>query len=237
MTTPLVPSIDVQLINLLGLRPTVRRVCSTQAGCAGGAYSLVRAFEQHQAYPASVVLVVCVDLLSFFFDPDDIRPHMTIFKALLGDAAGACLVLNDDRPGPILTRTLEYVLPASIQYAGTEVRDEGFYFFTNREFLNAVQHCAPAIQSWMNGLTPDFLFTHCGGPRILRDLEKILTLPQEMFTHAWDSLRTIGNCGSVSVLDCLNRLFTDPPPNEATGVFFGFGPGFTVAAGQVTWNS
>ena len=65
------PGIDVQLINHLGLRRDIRRMPFMHFGCAGGAASLGWASDWVRSHPGQSALVVAVEVPSLTFRPAD----------------------------------------------------------------------------------------------------------------------------------------------------------------------
>src|ERR1700732_484207 len=65
------PSLDAELIPLIGLRPDVARLPITELGCGGGAAGLARGLGYLRAYPERSVLLFAVELPSLTFQPDD----------------------------------------------------------------------------------------------------------------------------------------------------------------------
>ncbi|MEU2718482.1 hypothetical protein [Streptomyces sp. NPDC007205] len=239
------PGLDVFLCQRLGCPSKTRRLHFTNMGCAGGAYSLIRAAEQVQVRPDAVVLVVCGDLFSHYLHPDDTEMDGMIFKGLLGDAAGACVVRSPqpEDTGPIVAGSWEYLCPGTSDIVGYEPHSDGLHSHNSFRLIQAVASSAPELAKWLQetalvgeSAAPDFLVAHPGSPRILGRLLEGLGLPTSMAVHSWESLKEIGNVGAVSMLDVLARTFTSPPPNGARGLFTGVGPGVTVCALTAVWQ-
>src|SRR5260370_12709390 len=65
------PSIDAELIPLIGLRPDVARLPITELGCGGGVAGLARGLDYPRAYPQRSVLLFSVQNPSLTFHPRD----------------------------------------------------------------------------------------------------------------------------------------------------------------------
>ena len=65
------PGIDVQLINHLGLRRDIRRMPFMNFGCAGGAAALTWASDWVRSHSDQLALVVAVEVQSLTFRPAD----------------------------------------------------------------------------------------------------------------------------------------------------------------------
>ncbi|HET9886658.1 MAG TPA: hypothetical protein VFR10_04030, partial [bacterium] len=85
------PGSDQEIVERLGLLPSVRRVLFGFQGCSAGVAALRTAAEIARGDPAAILLVVAVELSSLHFQPnvpdEDLRGH-----ALFADGAGAAVV-------------------------------------------------------------------------------------------------------------------------------------------------
>jgi predicted naringenin-chalcone synthase len=95
------PGLDVRLMARLELRPSARRIPVTQLGCGGGVFGVSTAMELMAARPDATVLVVCADVFSHYLHRDDTGMDGMIFKGIIGDGAGACVV-RAEASGPHL---------------------------------------------------------------------------------------------------------------------------------------
>src|SRR5437899_10169937 len=95
-TGVILPSLDAELIPILGLRPDVARLPITELGCGGGVAGLARALDYIRAYPDRSALVFAVELPSLTFQPDDHSVDNLIAAIVFGDGAGAAVVRASD---------------------------------------------------------------------------------------------------------------------------------------------
>ncbi|MFD6281271.1 type III polyketide synthase [Streptomyces sp. NPDC060209] len=243
VTGYVMPGLDLELVNRLNLPPTTRRLPVTQMGCNGGAYALARAADlctsaQHR------ILVVAADLFSSYIHPADTGMDNMIFRALMGDAAGACVVRSDDtQPGLRITATWDYTAPGTASIVGTRIRDDGMHLFNSPRLYDAVAQVLPELTGWLKESEPDsepptlgFLVAHPGGPKVLSTLVDGLGCDPSLIDIPWQSLRSLGNTGSVSVLDILARTYATPPPPGTHGLVIGVGPGISVTASRAQWQ-
>jgi alkylresorcinol/alkylpyrone synthase len=78
--------------------------------------------------------------------------------------------------------------------------------------------------------------SHPGGPKVLEALTDALELPDDALDSAWESLRTIGNLSSASVLHVLKQTIEQPSWHDggdesagpAPAVMMAMGPGFSA---------
>ncbi|WP_245996889.1 3-oxoacyl-[acyl-carrier-protein] synthase III C-terminal domain-containing protein [Streptomyces armeniacus] len=230
------PGLDVDLINEIGLRPTVTRIPLSTLGCAGGAHALVTAADHVAAHPGHTVLVVVAETLSTVYNHRDTSVESMIYKALFGDSAAATLVSGRPYgPGFTIEATWEYVLPHSTDRYKGRLDGDGLHFDSDSKAVGAVAEIMPELRRWLTETghgthPPQWAAVHAGGPRILTAAAEGLGLADTDLRHSWNSLREYGNLGGASVLDVLARTHTQPPADGAKGVLLAFGPGFVGAA-------
>ncbi|MEU5100145.1 PhlD [Streptomyces sp. NPDC020996] len=239
-----IPGLDIPLMARLGLRPSVRRVPVTQLGCAGGVFGISTAMDLVAARPGATVLVVCADVFSHYLHRGDQGMDGMIFKGILGDGAGACVVRSRaSGPHMELTGSWECVQPGSHHLVGSDTHGDGLHAHNSPGLLNAIRGLLPRLGDWLARTAPEgpdnapeFIVSHTGSPKILDCLEEGFGCPPEMFDRARDSLREVGNLGSASVLEVLERTFAKPPAEGARGVVLGVGPGIFMTAVRATWR-
>ena len=236
-TGAITPGPDADLVDLLGLRPSVERVLVGFMGCSGAFQGLRVARRSLMSRHGSRALVVCIELSSIHYrpsaDPGSIAAH-----ALFGDGAAA-MVLAAGVP----TEDAVAVLGESACRLETGFRDllswdlgpAGFDVVLSPELPRALEAAMPRfIESLLKGRAPKEVpswVLHPGGPAILNAAVRALELDPDALESSFDVLRSIGNVSSGSVLFVLERelarseLGTD-------GLMLGFGPGLTLEAVQ-----
>ncbi|MEV6332659.1 PhlD [Streptomyces sp. NPDC051909] len=238
------PGMDIHLIGRLGLPATVRRTPVTQLGCAGGAFALTQAAEHIAAHPDDNVLVVCADVFTPFLHHTDAGMDAMIFRGILGDAAGACVVRGGTRGiGPVMAQSWQYVVPDSADIVGIRLEDDGFHGYNSLRLIKAVESALPHLSDWLRRTcppeadpVPNFIIAHPGSPRVMDTLVSGLQCDASLLALSRASLREMGNIGSVSLLDVLARVFIEPPASGAHGLVIGVGPGVTLVACRVGWS-
>lgn len=238
------PGIDIELHARLGLPHDTRRIPATQLGCGGGAWAIARATEAVAGRPGSNALVICSDVFSPTLHPNDTGMDGMIFKGLIGDAAGACVVRADTQcPGLIVTDSWEYVVPGTAPIVGSYLEEDGVHGHNQVRLLEAIKFAMPELNNWLRATcpadgdpTPEFVVSHAGSPRVLNSIVEGLAVDPSLLAPARESLSEIGNVGSPSVLDVLARHFDTPPPTGAQGLLIAVGPGVTVQASRVEWR-
>ena len=238
----LMPSLTAWLINHMGFRYDTRQIPIAQLGCAAGGAAINRAHDFCTAYPGSNVLIVCCELCSLCYQPEDDGVGSLLSDGLFGDAVAAAVVRGRGGTGMRLQRNASYLIPNTEEWISYAVRATGFHFQLDRRVPGTMEPLAPVLRDLATAhgwdvRNLDFYIIHAGGPRILDDLAKFLDVDREMFRHSWATLTQYGNIASAVVLDALRRLFEeDPPTPGGTGVVAGFGPGITAEMALGAWS-
>ncbi|MHB1685023.1 MAG: type III polyketide synthase [Bacilli bacterium] len=234
------PSLDVKLIQALGMRRDVARMPLFGLGCAGGASGLARAAEWAKAHPTGAVLLVAVELCGLTFVHGDHSKSNLIGTALFADGAAACVVVGDERrspedkpfAGPSIIGNMSYVWPDMQDVMGWDVRDEGLSVVFSRDIPSIVER---EIAGQLSALLRKYdiareqlvaFVAHPGGMKVLRAYETALQLPESWLELARDVLQNFGNMSSPTVLFVLERLLQSAPDSGYAAVA-ALGPGFS----------
>jgi predicted naringenin-chalcone synthase len=244
-----IPAMDALVIHELGLPVSLRRVNLTQHGCAAGAASIGLAHEWLSARPHKRALVVCSELCSLTFQPEDTSGENIVSAAIFGDGSAAALLAGpeaprqDAREGRLRVRCAHReFFPETEHFMGFDVNDAGLKIKLSRDVVPFAQERLPALfesvcEAW--GVPSAAAFetgaVHPGGRRILEVLEDDVGLATSVTRTSWECLLRYGNLSSVSVLAALDRLIHHHPPARpgALGLISAFGPGFCAELGLV----
>lgn len=230
----LVPALDVDLIEGLGLREDVRRIPITELGCSAGLAGLGIAHQQLQAEAAGPVLVVAVELPSLNLQPKDHSIDNLTATIVFGDGAGAAVVAAGEAPGRlVLRRTGTRVVPRSRHYLGFDLRDEGFHTVLDPGLPRLLQTHLPAVvDRFWPGANPGFWAVHAGGLRIFDAVESALGLGPSALQPSRDLFLRTGNLSSASILFVLEEVARSEAAGE--GLALAFGPGVSVELAQLS---
>uniref|UniRef100_A0ACD5VA60 Uncharacterized protein n=1 Tax=Avena sativa TaxID=4498 RepID=A0ACD5VA60_AVESA len=243
------PSADYQLIKMLGLNPSVRRVMLYQQGCFAGGTVLRVAKDLAENNRDARVLVVCSEITAMCFrGPSETHLDSMIGQALFGDGAAAVIVgadpqrLSVERPLFQLVSASETILPNTDGFIEGHLRERGLTFHLHKDVPLAISKniesalvgaFAPlGISDW-NSI---FWVAHPGGPAILDMVEAEVNLDKKRMRATRHVLSEYGNMSSACVLFILDEMRKrSTQEGMATtgegmdwGVLFGFGPGLTV---------
>ena len=240
------PSIDVKLINRLGMRRDVKRTPIFGLGCVGGAAGTARAADYLRAYPDQVVLLLSVELCSLTLQLHDRSIANVIATALFGDGAAAVVLAGGARRdadrGPRIVASRSLFFPDTEEMMGWQIEDTGFRVVLTGGIPDLIRtQLRPAVDEFLaeHDLQRDAIrhwVGHTGGPKVLRAMEEALELPPDALRRSWDSLASVGNLSSASVLfvaaDFLEAGVGRPGDY---GMLLSMGPGFCGELVLLQW--
>lgn len=230
----LVPSLDVDLIEGLGLREDVRRIPITELGCSAGLAALGIAHQQLQAEAAGPVLVVAVELPSINLQPEDHSIDNLTATIVFGDGAGAAVVRGGEAPGRLVLRRMgTRLLPGSRRYLGFDLRDGGFHTVLDPGLAKVLGARLPTVvEEFWPGARPGFWAVHAGGQRIFDAVETALGLDPRALQPSRDVFLRTGNLSSASILFVLSEIARSEAAGD--GLALAFGPGLSIELARVS---
>ena len=237
------PSIDALLISRMGLRADVKRVPMYGLGCVAGAAGLARVDDYLAGHPHAVAALVAVELCSLTFQRDDASTANLVATGLFGDGAASVVMVGDQRAALFSADvpTLDVIASRSRVYPDTEgvigfnAGETGFRIILTPEVARVIEtYFAADVEGFLadHGRTLadiDHFVAHAGGPKVLEAFASSLGLPDSAFEISWQSLASVGNLSSVSVLHTLSRSIDARAqhPGDLT-LLFALGPGISV---------
>lgn len=244
------PSIDARLVNLLGMRPDVKRTPIFGLGCVAGAAGTARASDYLRAFPDQVAVLLSVELCSLTHQRDDVSMANIIASGLFGDGAAA-LVLSGGTcvapsgaavPRPKVLATSSVFYPDTEEIMGWNVVNSGFKVVLSPKVPGLVkERIRKDVDTFLerHGLRREDIqhwIAHTGGPKVLTAIEEALELPPSALERSWQSLSKTGNLSSASVLFVLGELLDarTAKPGD-TGVLLAMGPGFCAEIVLLQW--
>jgi predicted naringenin-chalcone synthase len=232
-----VPSLDVDLAGVLGLRSDVVRLPITELGCSGGAAALAAARRHLVGFPDDVVLVIAVEVPSLNFQPADASLDNLTACLVFGDAAGAAVLAAPDprRSGLEIVSTASHLIPRTSELLGFDLRDSGFHVVLDRRLPRVLAaEAGPAVGRFLAGgemPAPAFYAVHAAGPRIFSALESALRLPADALDASRRVFEQVGNTSSAAIFFVLR----DVAGTAGHGLGIGVGPGVTLELMHLEW--
>jgi alkylresorcinol/alkylpyrone synthase len=237
-----VPSLDARLASAIGLRPDVKRVPMFGLGCVAGAAGIARIHDHLLGHPQDVAVLVSVELCSLTVQRADVSLANLVASGLFADGAAAVVARGSAAEVgavPSHAGTIEVLdsrsrlYPDSERVMGFDVGSTGLRIVLDAGVPAVVeQHIGGDVTEFLDahGLTRadiGFWVCHPGGPKVIEALERTLDLSHDDVALTWESLATVGNLSSASVLHVLmDTLRERPPAPGALGILMAMGPGF-----------
>ncbi len=242
------PSIDARVMNHLPFSDKVKRIPLWGLGCAGGAAGISRAYDFCLAHPEAKVLVVCVELCSLTFQPNDFSKSNLVGASLFADGAACILVCGDEAkietrmPTPAIIATGSKWMPDSENVMGWDIKNNGLHV--------VFQKSIPAIiTNWLGPFIEQFLMeqelyseqlnhfiAHPGGKKVLKAYEDTLYLAPQKTDISREILKKHGNMSSPTVLYVLEQFMLHEGQVGDTGLLVALGPGFCAEAVLFKWR-
>ncbi len=240
----LVPSLDVHLIERLGLRPDVVRVPITELGCSGGAAAIALGHRHLLAFPEQRVLVVAVELPSLSFQPDDSSLDNLTASMVFGDGAAAAVMERAPGTGAsglTVEAAATHLVSGTGGALGYDLRDDGFHVVLDRRLPRLIGRSIGGVARAFMRRTEmeriDFLAAHGGGPRILDAIQEALNLDPALLAPSRRTYSEIGNVSSASMLFTLADLLPCLGSQPLEGLGIGLGPGISIELIRFAWRS
>ncbi|MGP4060014.1 type III polyketide synthase [Halobacillus sp. H74] len=243
------PTLDAYIMNELGFRESTTRTPLFGLGCAGGTSGVARAYEWLLGNPEKNVLVVCVELCSLTFQPDDSSVSNFVGTALFGDGASAVLITGDNsqllkqRTGavPAILNSNSRTKRHSVDVMGWKVVDSGFEVIFNKSIPRLVKefwslHAEEVVHQ--NGWTIDefpLLIAHPGGRKVLEGYEEVFKLKEGVLEIPKQILANHGNMSSPTVHFVLHEAMNKHLEKGTRTIMTSLGPGFSSEIVSLEW--
>ncbi|XP_042492905.1 chalcone synthase-like [Macadamia integrifolia] len=245
------PGADYQLVKLLGLSPTIKRVMMYHLGCFGGATAIRVAKDLAENNKGARVLVVASEInsLNGFKAPSETDMNSLLGLALFSDGAAAVIVgANPDmsmgeHPLYQLVSASSRILPDSEEMVAAHLRQTGLSIRLAKDLAPTIsrniEKCL--VEGYFNKIgisdwNEIFWVVHPGGPAILDMIQETVGLKKEKLDASRNVLVEYGNMSSPTLLFILDEMRKKSiEEGKGTtgegfewGVLLGFGPGLTV---------
>lgn len=223
------PGLDLQLIDLCGLDPSVERTLIGFMGCYAAINALKLAHHIVRSEPAAQVLIVSLELCTLHLqDTVDLEPMLSFL--IFGDGCAAALVSG--RAEGLAIESFKAVrAPRTAELITWTVGDNGFDMMLSGRVPAAIGAAlraeGGAILGGAEAHGIGHWAVHPGGRSVLDAVEQALALPPEALAPSREVLRAFGNMSSATVLFVLARVLEQARAGER-GCAMSFGPGLTA---------
>lgn len=242
------PSIEARIMNQLHFSNDVVRIPIWGLGCGGGSAAISRANDYCLAHPDALVLVVCLELCSLTFQPEDLNKSNLIGTSLFGDGV-ACALISGDRVKfserktlPSIKGTASRLLPNSEDVMGWRIEDTGLHVIFSKSIPSIIEKWfSPFVESFLHNKGKSLqdisqFIAHPGGKKVLAAYENTLKLPKELMEPSSYILQQHGNMSSPTVLYVLKYAMEQQPNRGEYGLMASLGPGFSGELVLLEWE-
>lgn len=225
------PDLDVELVQRLGLPPTVERNLVVWMSCTGSFPALRIGRRAVDSSSGALALVVCVELCSLHVRADADTGSI-VAHSLFADGASA-VVLGDATPEGALATLGEgatRLVPEGRDALRWTFSDQGFRAHLGADLPALVEKATPSFVEDLIGTRVAEVRSWCvhpGGPAILDAVEQALSLDRASLEIPREILRTLGNMSSATIWYVLERALDDLEAGDM-GMLLGFGTGLTL---------
>lgn len=235
------PGLDLQLVEELGLSPTIFRTSVNFMGCYAAIHGLKLANALAISTQNAKVLVVCTELCTLHFQ-ESIEIDQLTSALLFADGSAACLVESDaGQAGLQISNFFSKIVSEGKQDMAWGLSSTGFQMVLSNHIPKLVESeignlldSAMKMLQWQPEDVAHWAI-HPGGKDILFATQKALALPEGMLEPSFDVLKNYGNMSSPTILFVLKEIMNRAKSGER---IFGaaFGPGLTLESIQLTVN-
>ncbi len=242
------PSLDARLVEPLGLRDDVKRIPMFGLGCVAGAAGLARVHDYLLGHPDEVAVLLAVELCSLTVQRDDPSMANLVGSGLFGDGAAALVLVGERRAetmgviGPHVVASRSRFYENSERVMGWDVGSSGLRIVLAATVADVVRgHLGADVKGFLGDHGLDVAdirhwVAHPGGPKVIDAVVETLGLPQDALLPTRESLASIGNLSSASVLHVLaDTLAISPAGSREPGVVLAMGPGFCSELVLLRW--
>lgn len=223
------PGLDFDIVNHLGLNPSVERTMIGFMGCYAAINALKSAHHIVRSQPQASVLILSLELCTLHLQETNNLEQMLSFL-LFADGCAAYLV--SARPvGLGIDSFLALRIPETSHLITWKIREVGFDMHLSgqvpAEICRAMKEVGVQITRGEDPLNIDLWAVHPGGRTVLDAVEKGLGLPADALCHSRDVLARFGNMSSATVMFVLENVMRSATPGQR-GCAMSFGPGVTA---------
>lgn len=223
------PGLDFDIVNHLGLNPSVERTMIGFMGCYAAINALKSAHHIVRSEPDAVVLILSLELCTMHLQETQNLEQMLSFL-LFADGCAAYLV--SARPiGLAIDSFRALRIPETSHLITWKIRELGFDMHLSgqvpAEIAKAMKEVGGEITRGEDPGAIELWAVHPGGRTVLDAVEKGLGLSVDALRYSRDILARFGNMSSATVMFVVESLMRDARPGQR-GCAMSFGPGVTA---------
>ena len=223
------PGLDFEVVNYLGLSPSVERTMIGFMGCYAAINALKSAHHIVRSVPEAKVLVLNLELCSLHFQETENLEQVLSFL-VFADGCAASLV-SADAVGLGIDSFLAVSIPETSHLITWRIGELGFDMQLSGqvpgEIGRALKEVGRQVTRGRDRLEIDLWAVHPGGRTILDAVEKSLELPLGALISSRSVLAQYGNMSSATVMFVLEQIIARAQRGQQ-GCAMSFGPGLTA---------
>jgi len=223
------PGLDYDIVDHLGLSPSVERTMIGFMGCYAAINALKSAHHIVRSVPEAVVLILNLELCTLHLQETQELEQMLSFL-LFADGCAACLV-SSKPTGLGIDSFLALRIPETSHLITWKIREMGFDMHLSgqvpTEIAKAMREVGHQITPGRNPLEIDLWAVHPGGRTVLDAVEKGLGLSETSLRPSREVLARFGNMSSATVMFVLQSILREARSGQQ-GCAMSFGPGVTA---------
>lgn len=230
------PGLDLQVMELLGLRSNIYRSSVNFMGCYAAIHALKIADIICKNDTSAKVMIVCTELCTLHFQRESSINSITS-SLLFADGSAAALVTHDsfEKKGLHIDGFYSEVISKGKNDMSWELSSSGFLMtlsgyvpeLIEEDFGSLVNKAAAHAGTSKEQISHWCI--HPGGKRILDAIGHSLRFENNELAYCYDILREYGNMSSPTILFVLQKIMAQFTGNEKQNVFAAaFGPGLTM---------
>jgi predicted naringenin-chalcone synthase len=223
------PGLDFEIVNHLGLNPTVERTMIGFMGCYAALNALKTAHHIVRSEPDSKVLALNLELCTLHFQETQDLEQVLSFL-VFADGCAATLI-SAEPAGLGIDSFLAVTIPQTSHLITWRIGELGFDMqlsgMVPGEIGKALKDTGAQVTRGKDPQAIDLWAVHPGGRSILDSVEKGLALPPDALVSSRDVLARYGNMSSATVMFVLHEIMQRAQAGQQ-GCAMSFGPGLTA---------
>jgi alpha-pyrone synthase len=219
------PGLDFEIIDHLGLNPSVERTMVGFMGCSAAINALKLARHIVRSDPKAGVLMLNLELCTLHFQETQELEQVLSFL-VFADGAAASLITACEQ-GFALDGFKAVRVPETRDLITWKIRGLGFDMLLSGQVPAELGRALHEDELLAERDDIDLWAVHPGGRSVLDAVEKGLELPAGALAASREVLSCFGNMSSATVMFVLQRIMQQARPGQR-GCAMSFGPGLTA---------
>ena len=219
------PGLDFEIVQHLGLSPSVERTVVGFMGCYAAMNALKLARHIVRSEPDAGVLMLNLELCTLHLQETQDLEQVLSFL-VFADGAAASLISAEEQ-GLALDSFAAYTVPETGELITWKIRGLGFDMLLSGQVPTTLGRALHGSELMAVRDEIDLWAVHPGGRSVLDAVEKNLELPPTALESSREVLSSFGNMSSATIMFVLERMMQKARPGQR-GCAMAFGPGLTA---------